>query len=367
MARYVFVGCDSHDRNLVLQWAVDTDEPQRRSFFNNARGRKTLIKWLKSEKRSARANVVVFAYEASGLGYTLSKELDHAGIVCHIIPPNRMKRSTHERKKKNDANDALRLLSVIRNHYLANDELHAVWVPDDRNLDDRELTRGRADVAKQLTAAKAKVKTLLKRHGIEKPEDLQSDWTKKHRRWMHGLLASCPALGPYGALRLESLLRQVESIEAELRLFEAAMRALAKEERYAEAVARISERPGVSVTTAMVFLAEIGDPTRFANRRKLASFLGLVPSKHDSGEATGRDGHITKEGSGRVRHVLGQAVWAARRHDPEVRKAFWKLVGRKPKHRKIAVVALMRRFAIWMWHIAVDVYTARAAAAAPAS
>ena len=368
MAQYIFVGCDLHDQNLVLQWAVDADDPQRCSFQNSVRGRKALVVWLRGVKRSVMATTVVLAYEASGQGFVLSDQLTGAGFWCHIVPPTKMPRSAHDRKNKSDANDALRLLSLLRNHYLAGDALPSVWVPDLATRDDRELTRGRLDLSRQLTAAKAKVRSLLKRHGIEKPESAgKTAWTKKHRRWMRSLLGSCTQLGPGGAFRLESLLRQVEQIEGELALFEAAVEALAHDERYAKAVAEITKPKGISLTTAMVFLTELGDPTRFANRRKLAAYLGLVPSKHDSGERTERHGHITHEGSGRVRHVLGQAAWASVRLNPAVRRVYDRLVAKNPKKRKIAIVAVMRRLAIHLWHRALEAHGTPTPAPAPAA
>jgi transposase len=362
MAQYIFVGCDLHDRNLVLQCAVDSEEPQRRSFHNTTAGRKALIAWLQKLKRSARATKVVFAYEASGQGFTLCDELTAAGIICHVVPPTRVPRSPHDRKNKNDPKDALRMLSLLRNHYLAGDDLPSVWIPDTETRDDRELTRGRLDLTKQLTSARAKVATLLKRYGIEKPDSVgTTPWSKRHRRWMHGLLKSCPKLGKWGAFRLDSLLRQAEQIEAELALFDAAFKTLAQKARYARAVPKLTAPKGVSLTTALVFLTELGDPTRFANRRKLAAYFGLTPSKQDSGEATDRNGHITHQGSPRVRHVLGQAAWAWVRLNPSVKRDYNRLVAKNPKKRKIAVVAMMRRLAIRLWHWAVETYEPAAA------
>jgi len=362
MAQYIFVGCDLHDRNLVLQYAVDSEDPQRRSFHNTRTGRTALIAWLTRLKRSARASTAVFAYEASGQGFVLSDELTAASIVCHIIPPTRVPRSAHDRKKKNDSKDALRMLGMLRNHYLAGDELATVWVPDMETRDDRELTRGRLDLTKQSTSVKAKVRTLLKRHGIEKPASVgKTAWTKAHRRWMHDLVKSSSQLGQWGAFRLESLLRQLDRIEAEVTLFDAAIEALAQTERYARAVAKLTAPRGLSLMTAMVFLTELGDPTRFANRRKLAAYLGLVPSKHDSGETTGRHGHITRQGSGRIRHVLCQAAWAWVRLNPSVKDDYLRLVAKNPKKKKIAIVAIMRRLAIRLWHWAVETYAPAAA------
>jgi transposase len=58
----------------------------------------------------------------------------------------------------------------------------------------------------------------------------------------------------------------------------------------------------------MVLLTELGDIRRFATPRHLMSYVGLVPSVHQSGE-TRKSGSITKTGSSRCRHVLVQAAW----------------------------------------------------------
>jgi len=63
-----------------------------------------------------------------------------------------------------------------------------------------------------------------------------------------------------------------------------------------------------------------------------------------------RQGHITGQGPGRVRKVLCQAVWARVRSDRQARAAYEAVAARHPKHKKIAVVAMMRRLAILMWH-----------------
>ena len=55
--------------------------------------------------------------------------------------------------------------------------------------------------------------------------------------------------------------------------------------------------------TAAIFVAEIGDITRFADARHLCSWAGLTPSHRESDDKAHR-GHITKQGSTLVR-------WAA--------------------------------------------------------
>jgi len=67
--------------------------------------------------------------------------------------------------------------------------------------------------------------------------------------------------------------------------------------------------PGVGYFSAMAILAEIGDIRRFSNEKRLCSYSGLVPSVDQSGN-TRRLGHMTREGSGLLRWVLVECVWA---------------------------------------------------------
>jgi transposase len=114
----------------------------------------------------------------------------------------------------------------------------------------------------------------------------------------------------------------------------------------------------VGVLTAMVFVTELGDLRRFANRRQVGSFLGLVPSSAESGQAADRKGHITHQGPSRVRKVLCQAVWSRLRSLESERQAYDRIVHRNPKHKKIAVVARMRALAVKLWHTGLAAQTA---------
>ncbi|WP_241831173.1 IS110 family transposase, partial [Parafrankia soli] len=65
--------------------------------------------------------------------------------------------------------------------------------------------------------------------------------------------------------------------------------------------------PGVGKTLAAVFLAEIGDITRFPTPGHLASWAGLTP-RHRESDTTVHRGHITKQGSSLIRWAAIEAV-----------------------------------------------------------
>ena len=58
---------------------------------------------------------------------------------------------------------------------------------------------------------------------------------------------------------------------------------------------------------AAVFVAEIGDITRFTQPKQLASWAGLTPKHHES-DTTVHRGRITKQGSRLVRWAAVEAV-----------------------------------------------------------
>ena len=351
MKHYIMVGCDVHDETLVLKIAEGRSEPQTRTVENTPGGRAALVRDLREASRRARGAKVVLVYEASSQGFGLYDEWVEAGFECHVLAPTKIARSIRDRRQKNDGHDAQGLLEILRAHVLGGNELPAVWVPDLQTRDDREIVRARLDASEKSASVKAQVRTLLKRWGQRRPANLSKAWTRSFEAWLRGLIAPQGAL-PHGARSaLASLLRQKAALEEEVALLDGEVEALAGQVRYAEPVRALLSVQGVGLLTAMVYLTEMGDLSRFANRRKVGAFLGLAPSSDESGPECDRKGHITHQGPWRVRRALCQAVWSRVRTDPVEKAVYERIVRRNPKHKKIAVVAAMRRLAVRLWHL----------------
>jgi transposase len=340
------VGCDLHDRTMLLKIARGLEAPQTLSVKNTVDGRTQMIAKLRVLAGGAE---VIFVYEASGQGFGLYDELTQAGITCFVLAPTKMARSTQRKHQKTDEKDALDLLELLRGHQLAGNRLPKVWIPDRQTRNDRELVRTRLDLTEKLTAVKTQLQGLWKRHGHRRPEDVGRGWTKRYQIWLKGLVARDELdAGLRGALA--SLLRQADALEAEIERLDQALMELFLQPRYAPAAAELVKLSGVGVLTALVFLCEIGDLNRFENRRQLSAYLGLVPTSHETGERSDRKGHITRQGPSRVRKILCQAAWSRVRSDDQARTAYQRLTTKNPKRKKIALVAAMRRLAVLMWH-----------------
>lgn len=351
MGDCILVGCDLHDENMLLKVAVGAGAVRQQLWRNSAAGRRAMIRGLRREAERVGANRVVFAYEASGLGFGLYDELTASGIECQVLAPTKIARSAQDRREKTDARDAQRLLDLVRAHVLAGNRLPSVWIPDQQTRDDRELVRARLDTSHKLTGVKTQVRTLLKRNGVSAPGAAGKSWTVGYRAWVASLAGGGEALRWGARLALGSLLRQLVFLEQEAAGLDAHIAELAGSARYAPPARELQALPGVGLLTAMVFLTEMGALGRFANRRQVGAYLGLVPSSRESGESSDRKGHITRQGPARVRKVLCQAAWARIRWDRSEGTVYARIAERNPKHRKVAVVALMRRLAVQMWHV----------------
>ena len=351
MKHYIMVGCDVHDETLVLKIALDRSEPEMRTVENTESGRAQLMRELQEQSQRAGGAKVVLVYEASSQGFGLHDEVRQAGFACHVLAPTKIARSSRDRRQKNDGQDALGLLELLRGHLLGGNELPSVWVPDLQTRDDREIVRARLDASEKVASIKAQVRTLLKRCGPRRPAKLSKVWTRAFEAWLRGLIGPGEALSHGAKAALGSLLRQKAALEEEIALLDGEVASLAGQVRYAGPARALMTVQGVGLLTAMVYLTEMGDLSRFANRRKVGAFLGLVPSSDESGPDCDHKGHITHQGPWRVRRALCQAVWARVRTDPDEKSVYERIVRRNPKHKKIAVVAGMRRLAVRLWHI----------------
>jgi transposase len=113
------------------------------------------------------------------------------------------------------------------------------------------------------------------------------------------LLAAAP-LAVESRSRVESLLRVITALEFEIDLY---TRLVGGRLRADPGYRAIQSLPGVGSVLAAVFVAEIGDITRFTKPERLASWAGLTPKHHES-DTTVHRGRITKMGCGGRRRGL---------------------------------------------------------------
>lgn len=353
MSKVTMIGCDLHDRLMLLKVAVGIEKPIKKSFLTaNAA---EAIAWLQDFARRHDATRIVFAYEASGLGFGLYDQLTEAGIECHVLAPTHLPHTAHRRKNKTDEKDAEMILDEVRASVLAGRKLPDVWIPNPQTRDDREPVRLRLSLGRQRTQIKNQIRCLAKRTKLAFPDwfTKSGNWSRRSVQWLRDVAAGdVESFKPGVRAALAHLVELYESFCTQLKALDEVIVKLAGCDRYAKAFRKLNLLSGVGTLTAMVFLTEIGDLNRFANRRQLAAYLGLAPASYESGERDDRKGRITRQGPSQVRHVLCQASWAALRCSDHWRATYDRIRRGSPKRNKIAIVAVMRKLAIMMWQTA---------------
>src|SRR6056297_2014221 len=350
MSKVIMIGYDLHDRSMLIRFAAGTEEPQQQSYPNDAAGRRRMICRLRNLAEKHGASRIVFAYEASGLGFGLCDELHEAGIECHVLSPTHLPKTPKAAKQKTDAKDAQMILEQLRGHVLAGNKLPVVWTPPQRLRDDRELVRARVDVADELTRVKVKIGSMLKRYPLKIASPTRSRWTKKFVA--HVRKKILPEMDTAVATKLECMFDRYAASLAKQNKLDKGIDQLAKTDRYKRAYRELRQLSGVGRLVAMTFSTEMGDLTRFENRREIAAYLGLCPSSHESGETNNRKGRITRQGPSRLRKVLCQAAWTSISRSESAAADYHRIKQGQSKRTKKAIVALMRKLGIKMWHIA---------------
>ena len=90
----------------------------------------------------------------------------------------------------------------------------------------------------------------------------------------------------------------------------------------------------------MCLLTEIDDISRFNNQREFASYLGLIPTSHSSGEKS-CNGEKTFRGNKKIGPMLVESSWVIIRHDRVMAAAYGEYCKRmKPQE---AIIRIARK------------------------
>jgi transposase len=105
-------------------------------------------------------------------------------------------------------------------------------------------------------------------------------------------------------------------------------------------VKRLISIKGITPLTALAFLADVGDVTRFKSLRKMNAHLGLVPRVKESGGKS-RSGHINRESRKLTRTILTQSIHHVSNSSPYLRRFYCDLTEKRGCGR--ARIALIRK------------------------
>jgi transposase len=260
--------------------------------------------------------------EATFDWYWAADLLEELGAKVHLAHP--LGNNWGNRRVKNDERDAADLVDLLRLGRLAE-----AWIAPPQTRELRELTRYRHKLMRLRSGLKAQVHAVMGKNGV-----------LPTRKDMFGLggTAQLDALElPMAySLRLESLRDLIALYGREIEILDRRIHARLRDDRGYRAIQAIH---GVGPVLAAVFVAEIGDATRFPSPDHLCSWAGLTP-RHRESDTKVRRGSITKQGSRLVRWAAVEAI--SRNHGGDKIKADYRRIAER-RGRNIGRVAAARR------------------------
>ena len=282
-----FVGIDLHRRRSVIVRTTDAGEVLETVRIVNDVDRLNSV----IDRAGADPEVVL---EATYGWYWAADALQAAGARVHLAHPLGVKAFEY-RRVKNDVRDATDLADLLRMG-----RLPEAWIAPPATRELRELVRHRAKLVGLRSHCKAEVHAVLAKCGI------QVSLTDLFGVAGNDLL---DRLQPAGTVRGPGVLAAQAAGGPGVRdrpVHRPGPGSTAQDPGYVA----VQQIPGIGPILAAVFVAEIGDVTRFGTAPQLACWAGLTPKHHESDTHVHR-GRITKQGSRLVRWAAVESVQVA--------------------------------------------------------
>lgn len=322
--QHVWVALDVHKRSWQVAIMVND---MFQTIFCQRPDPSLLVKYLQRHFPGAQYHCV---YEAGYCGFWIHDRLRALGVDCMVTNAADVPTTDKEKRTKTNKVDARKLVRTLHNG-----ELTPVYVPNRTACEDRSLVRTRKSVVSKQTRCKNQIKALLSFYGISMPEDVDERyWSARYVAYLGQLHLQ----GDSGTAVLQTLLRELAHHRAELLAVTRAVRQLSTKPAYALPVHHLVGIDGISTVTAMILLTELIDLARFHSLDRLASYVGLVPGEHSSGDERTITG-MTERKNSYLRWILIECAWCAVRKDPALMQAFGELTKRMTKNRAIIRIA----------------------------
>ncbi len=330
----IYVGIDVHKQDWVVTVLCQGEELYHATVVPDP---SALVRLLKRFE----ASEVHTVYEAGPTGYWLHDALVEAGCVSMVTPPSLVPRIGG--KVKTDRRDSRKLASMLAGGFLR--RVH-VLTPEERAH--RQLLRTRNQIEHHRRQSQNQIKSLLLFHGKKAPATLKERWSEEHVHWMETLSWDQPSL----QASMGAMLKMYRQLTEQYKQLTQELEGLALTEKYRERAALLAQIPGIGIFTAMAILVELQNIERFRRADQLASYLGLTPSQHSSGERI-RMGHITRCGNYEVRTRLVESSWTLIRYDAGAKETYERIKHQTGSGRK-AITAIARRLALRIRRVLID-------------
>jgi transposase len=289
-------------------------------------------------------------FEAGRDGFWLQRLLSAHGIATYVLEPTSILVNRRARRAKTDRLDAEGMLRVLA-AWLGGDRhvCSMVRVPTPNEEDAKRPHREREHLVQERLRIENRIEALLFTQGIRGRPSLRS-WARDMIELRTGDGRALPPLLRAELDRLRRRLVLVLELIRELEAERAAAIATAAGDAVVQKITLLQRIRGIGPNFAAVLVREVLYRS-FANRRQLASYVGIAPMPYQSG-GMDRDRSISRAGNPRARTTLIQLAWLWLRYQPGSTLAMWfreRVGSLQGRTRRIAIVAMARKLLIALW------------------
>lgn len=298
----IFVGMDIHKKSWDIK--ILTAHTTQKQIHKASPSPEFVANYLNEHYPQANFKCV---YEAGFSGFWIQEELAKLGVNTIIVHPGDVPTTDKEKRFKDDRIDSSKLALSLRSG-----QLTGIHIPCKQMQHDRSLVRQRYQYASDERRMKNRISSHLDFYGIKIEE------VDKSRHWSNNYIIMLESFASqHGDLVLHNYLDKLRSERSFSYNMTRELRKLSKTDRFQESFELLRSIPGVGLLTAMTFLTEIGDISRFKKDDNYIAYIGFIPGSHSSGEREYR-GSMSKRGNKRIRTALILSAWMSIRNSTEM-------------------------------------------------
>lgn len=322
------LGIDWHAHHYRVVRIIDNGAPEAAQRFHP----EAFQRWAKEQL--GKAKIVSSCYEAGAGGFVLHRQLAALGIQNLVVTPRKL--DPHGRGVQNDKTDARDLAMDLDRYVRGNDKaLRVVHVLTPEQERKRAQTRLRKQLQQKRLAFATQGRMLLLGQGWR----VSNQWWQP-RRWPK----LKPTIPEWIAEMLEIFRKHILELDADC----------TKLCRVIEKAAPKVRPKGMGALTFEEITREVGDFTRFKNRKAPGGYAGLSGGVSTSAKSE-IDLPITKAGNKRLRTILIEAAWRWIMYQPQCpliqrwREQLHHKAHRRGRKRAVVAIARQLFVDIWRW------------------
>lgn len=282
-------------------------------------------------------DIAAIGLEAGPLSQWLHRGLAELGLDAVLMETRRVKGARKAMPIKTDRRDAEGIARLLHLGWFRPVHCKSVSAQETR-----AVLGARKAIQQNMIALEMSLRGLLRNFDLKVGAISRGKFEARIRELTNG--------NPMLETATEPMLRARGSLRRELAVLEKQVRQLAQGD---PVCCRLMTMPGIGAVMALTFRAAVDDPARFRSLKRVGPWVGLTPSRNQSGE---RDvsGGITKAGDVNLRRALCQAATVMMNRGRSTWLRTWEAQLAQRRGRKIAMVALARRIAVILHRIWID-------------